>query len=53
MLAVRYVREAGPWQHANKHQSRSLTQEYFLYFFAWMLRINRSHFMNLLGWGRD
>ena len=29
IFAVRYVREAGPWRHTNKNQSRSLINKYF------------------------
>ena len=32
IFAVRYVREAGPLQHTNKPQSRSLIREYFYTF---------------------
>ena len=32
-FAVRYVREAGPLQHTNKHQFRSLIREYFYILF--------------------
>ena len=34
IFAVRYVREAGPLQHTNKHQFRSLIREYFYIFLS-------------------